>query len=490
MRRLRLLVLVLAASLLAGGAVSAAAREAGAVPSVEAKKKCKIVKKRVHGKIKRVRVCTKPKPAPSLPSKVSVTLDSAHVATASISADSGGTLSAGGATLTMPAGAVAETTSVTMTPVTKLGGLTGQLLGAVQFQPDGLELLKPVTLTIDVPSTSDLQAFSYAGNGSDFHLYPLKVEAGTAILKLFHFSGYGVGQHLPSSVDALRKQLNNSVKPAVTKATHDRQAFFNAVLVYTGWKNAVNSRSDTRRAFATDIADLEEKLAVALERIADQEHEDCVTTHDIVRTGKKINDAIGLVTEVVGHGFSGPIYDAVEYAIGQQIKCERFELDFDSEITGTPGGFVGDVRVEGVKLNSDNHWTNQAPLDYWSFQLSPPSGCSMEATFQTVKPFTAKLGDPGDWYNGASPPSISMQVFVGEPSEHVTWVCPVNSVPSVEYLWWNGMIARHGLTPFTIGDWKYVGQSLFAERTYTGSSVGGGGIWSERTTFKLRHTPE
>jgi len=47
---------------------------AGASGMTPAKKRCHFVKKKVHGKIKRVRVCIKPKPKPTKPKPKDVAL--------------------------------------------------------------------------------------------------------------------------------------------------------------------------------------------------------------------------------------------------------------------------------------------------------------------------------------------------------------------------------------------------------------------------------
>src|SRR5262249_7482394 len=133
-------VTLTAAALALGGAAAPAAPQPGAAPAAVVKKKCKIVKKRVRGHIKRVPVCRTPNRAAPLPPTVSVPRASAPAAPASISPDAGAPLTAGGATLTVPAGAVAQTTTVTMTPVSKLGGLTGKVADAVQLEPNGLQL--------------------------------------------------------------------------------------------------------------------------------------------------------------------------------------------------------------------------------------------------------------------------------------------------------------------------------------------------------------
>jgi hypothetical protein len=497
MQRLRLLALVLVVSLLAGSVGSSTAQGTGAAPSVEAKKKCKRVKRKVHGRTRTVRVCRKVRPAPTLPSKVSVTLDSEHAATASISAASGGSLTAGGVTLTVPAGAVSSTTRVTMTPVTRLGGLRGQVLGAVEFQPDGARLLKPVTLTIAVPSTSDLVAFSYAGNGGAFHLYPLKVDAGKATLELVHFSGYGVGEHLPGpSFASLLRQLNAEVKPIVKQAGENPAVFEQAVSRYSTWKTEVDRLAAAKRAkFTQSIHALEFDLAVALRVLASEQHDKCVGTHDVVGTGKAINHALDLLAAASLLLPDTPILDAANYASELRHKCESFELDFTSKITWTGAGHpvISDVRVKGLKLNAANGWTNDAPLDYWSFiRPIPPvlAECKIVEKRLPEKPFAAKLDPVDEWYDGGSPPLISATVSPGTAREERKVDCPKNSFTQVDRLWQLGFYFQHKSLSFAINEWEYVGQSVFARRTYGGTSVAYGDIVSEYTTFVLRHTPE
>ncbi|GEM_PF-6819710 len=127
--------------------------------------------------------------------------DDAHAATAAISAD-GGTVSATGAdtttyTLTIPAGALPGTTTISLYPVTGLTGLpTGAALGAaVQFLPDGLQLLAPATLTIQLASgiPQPSTGLAWKGDGAGIHARPAFVEGRTVTMQVLHFSGDGVG---------------------------------------------------------------------------------------------------------------------------------------------------------------------------------------------------------------------------------------------------------------------------------------------------------
>jgi hypothetical protein len=471
------------------GSVATAAREAGTVPSTDAKKKCKIVKKRVHGHIKKVRVCTNPKPTPkpSLPSKVTVTLDSAHATTASVSADSGATLTAGTATLTVPAGAVAQTTTVTMTPVSKLGGLKGRIAGAFQFKPDGLQLLKPVTLTIDLSSTSGLKAFTYAGNGTGFHLYPVKVAGGKATLDLIHFSGYGVGEGLPRpAVARVRQFMTREVKPLIAQAKGDSRYF--AVAALRTWELLLEMAALPTDDFVDlypDFQAVQADLGVALRKLADDQHAKCAETHDIVGASKEIEYTLILVVPLLFIK-SQPLADAVSYARKQVAKCKSFELDFDSTITydfDDLGQDVTHVHVLRLKLNADNNWTNEAPLEYVSAGVHPGDCGSPSISTRPGAPFTATLRP--DW--DSNPPKIPMDVFPGTAFEILDWDCPAPfGHQHLETSSWSGGFFLLHPPPLTIDDWSYLGGSVIARRTYSRSTAN---IF-ESTTFELRHTPQ
>ena len=81
-------IAALALSILLGiGAIGA-----GASGTAPGKKRCHFVKKKVHGKLKRVRVCTKQKPKPkpaAKPVNVSLSLDSTHAASTVVGAAGG-----------------------------------------------------------------------------------------------------------------------------------------------------------------------------------------------------------------------------------------------------------------------------------------------------------------------------------------------------------------------------------------------------------------
>lgn len=124
----------------------------------------------------------------------------------------GGTLNAIGLdgtkfTLEIPKDAIAEDTFVSMIPVASIAGipLSKGLVGAVQFEPDGLRLSQPALLTVEptrpIP-VSEQVGFAYAGAGQDFHLAPLAPRTDMIQVYVFNFSGAGVGQGSTADIGA------------------------------------------------------------------------------------------------------------------------------------------------------------------------------------------------------------------------------------------------------------------------------------------------
>jgi hypothetical protein len=130
-----------------------------------------------------------------------VTTEAANARGATIGPD-GGTISATGAngavyTLSIPAGALDDDTEIGLYPVSSLAtipGPTGIAAGA-QFSPDGLHLIVPATLTIELPAGVDAtgaSGVSWTGDGAGVHAYPVLVTDRTLTLNVLHFSGDGV----------------------------------------------------------------------------------------------------------------------------------------------------------------------------------------------------------------------------------------------------------------------------------------------------------
>ncbi|HEY3741707.1 MAG TPA: hypothetical protein VGL53_17770 [Bryobacteraceae bacterium] len=144
-------------------------------------------------------------PIPAQPLTITTQLDSAHAATAIISAVNGGTLTATGAdnnsyTLTIPPNALTNDLAITITPLSASSGLPisgGVLSAGVQFAPEGLALIQPATLVITpaspLPSGSLIVPVGWTGAGDDATLAPVVVDPSQVAISIMHFSGAGIG---------------------------------------------------------------------------------------------------------------------------------------------------------------------------------------------------------------------------------------------------------------------------------------------------------
>ena len=155
------------------------------------------------------------------PLSVTPVLDTARKVTKTIPT-AGGSLEATAADgtsyeLRIPADALAGEAEISLTPVTGVDGLpfAGGPAGAVQLEPDGLELREPAVLRIQppagtMPSPAALALFAYHGDGESFHLYPPSKgqfgawEAQAVSMRIGHFSGYGAAP----STEAERATVN------------------------------------------------------------------------------------------------------------------------------------------------------------------------------------------------------------------------------------------------------------------------------------------
>ena len=150
------------------------------------------------------------------PSTVKPILDTTRTASADISTN-GGSLSVTDAkgnkfTLTIPQGALMDRETITMTAITSASGISGPgLTAGVQLSPDGLALLQPALLKIDLAATAPAGTFPIGWRGTSPGVYlnsPLR-DTPSLSLVLTHFSGAGVGGFdLTSELLSIANQLD------------------------------------------------------------------------------------------------------------------------------------------------------------------------------------------------------------------------------------------------------------------------------------------
>jgi len=495
-------VVVLAALVLAGGVVSAAAQETGAGPSAQGKKRCKIVKKKVHGKVRKVRVChtVKPKPKPTVKS-VSITLETSNAAVKPIAAADGGTITvtAGAGTkltLTIPKDALLADTTVTITPVASVSGLPAgsRFLGGVQLAPEGTALAKDATLTVETPaaaSAKSVRAIAWQGTGKTPVSYPATRTGSSVQIKVIHFSGYGAddGPSIPSNwPDVFRAAYPRIHQQMVQATTTDSVDFArNAISDWLGWERqlqllgADDFMTNERRELQQEL------LPKVIKNMIDKSYERCKNQHDVA-------EELAFLRGVQRQAQLLGLDNLSDLAQSRVEQCASFELDFESVITWrTPdGSSTSDVRIQGLKLNAENGWTNEKTLEYFRFDFLPevdPSPCTLTTSTRADEPFRAKLLSFGRPAESLPKPNV-MEVFVGKVTEIVTITCPDGGTSGPSGFWNGGIAVLHNSWSFTIDDWDYVGTSLFARKTYSRSMPTGDSSVSEQTTFDLRHTPE
>jgi hypothetical protein len=150
---------------------------------------------------------------PPNPVDLTMALDSSRATTATLSL-SGGTLTVsepaltaeGSATagttvfqLTIPPDALLYTTTIVMTPISSVAGLspTVHFIAGVHIEPEGLRLFNLATLTVTlgsaVPVTQQVPIAS-SGLGQSSYLYPLQLGTPQIVFRLMHFSEHSMAQ--------------------------------------------------------------------------------------------------------------------------------------------------------------------------------------------------------------------------------------------------------------------------------------------------------
>jgi hypothetical protein len=513
----------------ASASASAAAANAPSA-QIKKKKKCKIVIKIVHGKKRRVRVChtVKPKPKPTV-KNVSLSLDTGSAVTQTIGAE-GGSVTATAAngttyTLALPADALVGPTEVQVIPVTSVVGLGAgvKIVGGVQLEPEGLGLFKPATLTITPSSLSakPTQAFGWYGAGQTIGRYS-STRTGTRLeLRITHFSGEGVAQgesdnwtFIQSIQDSLQAHYQQSVRPLMTRAETDDSVFVQATQDYLGWARQLALLGlDEQKPYAQELADLTASFEKAFQNYVNKSSERCVNQHKL----GEITILLLAAHQAALLGYEQQSNDAAEKA----KACGHFELDYETTMTTTdhPPYFTGDrkieshVRVLALELDVFNMpVSGEKQIEYLSWKYS--GTVSAGGASCSYSPGATKLGDPfrvtrlsgvlpvlkavagPDGRPQFDPPSISLSVFPGKPTELVLVDCPVLQPPAQPYYYamFSSLYSEQAEgDSYRIDGWDFLGGPVYARKTYERTRVSPQGFQltlTERTTYDLRHTPQ
>jgi hypothetical protein len=493
-----------------------------ALPSTQARdtvatKKCKVVVKKVRGKMRKVRVCKKVKP-PAL-KKVSLKLDTSRRGSAALTVTAGGKVSATTAkglklTLSVPKDALAADTTVRLTPVKSIGGLTGKLVTAVQLEPEGLVLAKPATLTIEGARTSGrLTGLAWIGQGKYAQRYALAKSGGRLLFSILHFSGAGAYQGpiggLPAVRDTQIAFYKNVLLPKLNQAQDSDSAFQQAVALDLSWERGFELIGD-KSFMSEERAHAKKLIKQAFLKQVDRAYESCKSKHDV---GKELRNLVAYARQAEGGAAlllenAQAAKEIEDLANEDAGKCGSFQLDFETNLSGTNtfegSDFTEDwslhVRVLSLPVHavgSTIDLTVPPPvtkqLEYLSFTYTSTStgACQFTATgVQLGGPFSVQRLDlaPDD-------SAVTMDLSFGTPTERVQCGSNPEQVTTVyqTMLQLLHQSESSGATVHVAG-WSILGGSVYARKTYSGMhSFPQTGITytvTEQTTFDLRHTPE
>jgi len=472
---------------------------------------------------------------PADPVDVAVELDQARAVSATIPTE-GGSITAVAAdgselTLTVPPDALLSPEEITLTPVASVADLpfSDGLVAAAHFEPEGLLLLQPATLTITLPSAipaTELIGFGYTAQGQDFHLAPMYVDGATLTFPIAHFSGAGSGRgndgdaggqagrpptspqdqatqtiasilrqaqardgdltpdELDAIGDALQIWFTTSVMPNLRAAEGNDAVLEAALSELIAWYDRVLSFGLEGR-FADDWADALASARIGLLNAIRRSHERCVSGPDasevvtILKWGQ-----IGVLLGVL---------DFPEFSDDVQA-CARFELDVTSRfvLIDDPSS-DGTVQVHRLLLTLGEgliEFTGSGPADYSSASFDYECTVSFVPVSSTADvAMTMNLN-----FKESHDAQIQMFFWPGTPMETLIVQCPDDDTPhtQVTTYWYAGWLAGHQAEFESTGmvDWEFSGGSWFAHKLYAGLVSEEGVEYQETTSLDLYHTPQ
>jgi hypothetical protein len=508
------------------------------------------------------------KPMVKLPGKVSAPVqanpvpETSHASTASIGS-AGGTLSTTAADgtrfrLDIPAHSVPDGTQITMTPLSSLGvgGFSKKFVAGVQLAPEGLDLVHGGTLTIlpsrAIPLTRQV-AYGYNGTGDDVHQVPLSPKRAI-VIPLAHFSGVGLldaaAQALAGSGSAILDKYSALIAQELaadrygyisdSDAFADCQALLQHALAELMQQEVPPGLNDddaaqkairdlltvarTSQLLGGSEGILEEELPTIhklLEGIYNRAQDHCASNHDLSQIPKILDTDR---TEVL-FGFSG-------HDFSEDVKCLRFKLEFNSQISDSGGNFDGTFDLSTtstatVASDANGLLTGQAPITYTAADGSKsqsfscpddnPSGWTdtqtiVGSTPSTLQVLKVNLPDLSQITKPNANLAVQLLIDPGQPQEIIdderSPQCgEAASQRGPDFFWWGDFIS----TPLTsdASGTSAVGEPFgndfatvftiplenfnpdIVHAVYNGSATGDSGNQvSEQVTIDVTHTPQ
>jgi hypothetical protein len=404
------------------------------------------------------------------PLDVTIELDDTRKTTGEVTPE-GGTLGATAAdgttfTLVFPENAVLSKLPISMTPISTIKDLplTGGYVGAVHLEPEGMEFLEPVTLTIQATKPFDaskLKGFNSHGMGKEFYLQHATISGQTITLQLMHFSNPGAAVATPSDDDLIvplvptdpRDRFEHDlsddelvplptvkvlegyyqrVKGKLEAARSETATLKRAIREFLTWRKAV-SENAVEDKFKAEIFQGWTLVAQGIENAVDKAYTACTVNDDF----RFVVDILGWISWVKHNPRLAPYFEGKLAAFEEKAsKCATFELTFEYAIEkhmqdGISDGYVvTDIRSSHqirTKLEVSYSFeygmlTGHAPLESVVFTASGYSGFFGAPRTPDCPTITPEKADPylefnvgGDQNEKSNIPVTSLLIDVDNP---------------------------------------------------------------------------
>ncbi|HYE32858.1 MAG TPA: hypothetical protein VEH27_15625 [Methylomirabilota bacterium] len=450
-------------------------------------------------------------PPVDAPKTVAPVLEPGQGATAVITTN-GGSLSltdSNGSTyqLNLPPGALAETETITMRPVAALPGvaLTGGLQAMVDLEPDGLQLLRPATLTITPARQLQLAQFipvTYY-DGHEVTLGISTLQNGKVQFPISHFSGYGFGHGSMQDLANLQrrnppknfKDAAQKVADYLTQMTREGRGSpgpYDQAMLETLVRDIYddvllpNAKASLKNDFILicNVAEFVRWVGLLQGGIADIDHfqrelkeapaiyvqaarnaldralQRCLTSND-AKEGLRFYRYFYTFVGYQQGGIEGfrdeNFYDSWGQYLPRFQKYFRFELDFESRIEfHTDTTQIFHVRADKLEIKPDNQpWfrygmKGSGPLNYLEFTFpSNDPMCQIITGKQDSTMNVLALRFPTKRKSYLCPDDqdpgfdVDLYITLGEPTETITANCFGQSFTTQQHLFQDIFTAAH-----------------------------------------------
>ncbi|MHB9112121.1 MAG: hypothetical protein ACYC4D_05785 [Thermoleophilia bacterium] len=418
-------------------------------------------------------------------------------------------------TLTIPKDALLSEETISLIPVSSIDGLplSGGMSAAVQFEPAGLLLFAPATLTIETPSlipADELVAFGYSGPDNELFLDTYKIDGSRISQEVTHFSGEGIGRgtRADRAAQARRQpsrpadRMNqaeaeavgdrsleeaaaiyghqyyvSTLRPLLDSSAGDTQLLFQAAQKFTSWKKSMEQLNDA--AVNDDIREGFEVLKKAIRARAEAEAEGCPSSHAFFQ----LQVLIKIATMAGDH-------EGTQFILDKWQQCAELRIEFDSTITETVGPQTAVYHVRSkvdVKPEIDGSLTGSAPLEYVEFSMTGDiGGCQFSTQNQGSAFSAAGVLNLNLNEENQPPPGLRLDIDPGAPGEHYTVTCPgIGVTDDSSGNWWKSYYLQGG--SLALGDIDMSGDAGPVEKrfSHSGAAIGGPGSITGTSTIRV-----